>query len=434
MRNTETGIIRLLCTLKKNIRERLQITLVYNMPKPDYYEVLGISRNASKDEISSAYRKLAMKYHPDRNPSDTEAVEQFKLCAAAYEILSNDEKRAIYNQYGHEGLDASGGGTQFRDVSDVYATFGDFFGDIWGLFSGGGRGGHGHHPTRGNDVRCNVTIDLHEAARGVSKEINFRRHERCSTCNGTGSKPGTKPERCSYCGGHGQITQSTGFFSIQSTCPKCRGQGVVITNPCQDCRGSGLIPQLIKREIKIPAGVDNGTRLRLQGEGEKSPEGGLSGDCYIYITVKQHPLFQRDGEHLVCKVPIGYAQAALGAEIDVPTLDGMEKMKIPSGTQNNDVITMPGRGMPIPHRSIAGDLYIQVYIEVPRRLRPEHEELLRKLAELEGEHVLPERKNFFSKLGEFVSEFFADKSDKNVETKAPRKDDNEYTKKRKNKK
>ncbi|MDR1290635.1 MAG: molecular chaperone DnaJ [Planctomycetaceae bacterium] len=407
------------------------------MPKPDYYEVLGVSRNASKDEISSAYRKLAMKYHPDRNPGDTEAVEQFKLCAAAYEVLCSDEKRAIYNQYGHEGLDASGGGTQFRDVSDIYATFGDLFGDIWGLFGGGRGGGRGHHPAPGNDVRCNVTIDLHEAARGVSKEITFRRHERCPTCNGTGSKPGTKPERCSYCGGHGQITQSTGFFSIQSTCPKCRGQGVVITSPCQDCRGSGLIPQLVKREIKIPAGVDNGTRLRLQGEGEKSPEGGISGDCYIFITVKQHPLFQREGEHLVCKVPIGYAQAALGAEIDVPTLDGMEKMKIPSGTQNNDVITLPGRGMPIPHRSMSGNLYIQVYIEVPRKLRPEHQELLRKLAELEGEHVLPERKNFFSKLGEFVSEFFADKSDKTDkkdETKSPKKENNEDTKKNKNKK
>ncbi|MDR2642721.1 MAG: hypothetical protein LBC74_07995, partial [Planctomycetaceae bacterium] len=247
-----------------------------------------------------------------------------------------------------------------------------------------------------------------------------------------GSRPGTKPERCSYCGGHGQITQSTGFFSIQSTCPRCRGQGVIITNPCQDCRGSGMIPRMVKREIKIPAGVDTGTRLRLQGEGEKSPEGGLPGDCYIFITVKQHPLFQRDGEHLVCRVPIGYAQAALGAEIDVPTLDGTEKMKIPPGTQNNDVITLRGRGMPIPHRSIAGDLHIQVYIEVPRKLRPEHQDLLRKLAELEGEHVLPERKNFFSKLGEFVTEFFSDKSDKSEkkdETKESSKVEEEENKK-----
>ncbi|MDR1486166.1 MAG: molecular chaperone DnaJ [Planctomycetaceae bacterium] len=411
------------------------------MAKPDYYEVLGVSRNATKEDISTAYRKLAMKYHPDRNPGDSEAVEKFKLCATAYEVLSNDNKRAIYNQYGHEGIDSSGGGTQFRDVNDIYAAFGDLFGDtILGHFFGVGRGGRGRQPAPGNDIRCNVTIDLHEAARGVNKEITFRRHEPCSTCNGTGSKPGTSPERCSYCGGHGQITQSTGFFSIQSTCPRCRGQGVIITNPCQDCRGNGLIPRMVKREIKIPAGVDTGTRLRLQGEGEKSPEGGLPGDCYIFITVKQHPLFQRDGEHLVCRVPIGYPQAALGAEIDVPTLDGTEKMKIPPGTQNNDVITLRGRGMPVTHRSITGDLHIQVYIEVPRKLRPEHQDLLRKLAELEGEHVLPERKNFFSKLGEFVSEFFSDKSEKKDESKDSQNEENENqkntkeTKNRKNKK
>lgn len=407
------------------------------MSKPDYYEVLGVSRNASKEDISSAYRKLAMKYHPDRNPGDAEAVEQFKLCATAYEVLSNDNKRTIYNKYGHEGLDSSGGGSQFHDVKDIYDTFGDLFNDTILDFFGIGRSGR-RQPAPGNDIRCNVTIDLHEAARGVNKEITFRRHELCQTCNGTGSRPGTQPEKCPYCGGHGKITQSTGFFSIQSTCPKCRGQGTIITNPCQDCRGNGLIPQIVKREIKIPAGVDTGTRLRLQGEGEKSLEGGLAGDCYIFITVKQHPLFQRDGEHLLCRVPIGYAQAALGTEIDVPTLDGTEKMKIPAGTQNNDVITLRGRGMPIPHRSITGDLHIQVYIEVPRKLRPEHQELLRKLADLEGEHVLPERKNFFSKLTDFLSEFFSDKSEKKEETKETKKDNNSSknneTKTRKNKK
>jgi molecular chaperone DnaJ len=406
------------------------------MAKPDYYEVLGVSRNATKEEISSAYRKLAMKYHPDRNPGDADAVERFKLSATAYEVLSNDEKRAIYNQYGHAGLDANGGGgTQFRDVNDIYAMFGDLLGDtIFGHFFGGGRG-RGRQPAPGNDIRCNITIDLHEAARGVMKEVTFRRHEPCSTCNGSGSKPGTSPERCSYCGGHGQITQSTGFFSIQSTCPRCRGQGVIITNPCPDCRGGGQIPQSVKREINIPAGVDTGTRLRIQGEGEKSPEGGMPGDCYIFITVKPHPLFQREGEHLVCRVPIGYPQAALGAEIDVPTLEGTEKMKIPAGTQNNDVITLRGRGMPIPHRSISGDLHIQVYIEVPRKLKPEHQELLRKLAELEGEHVLPERKNFFAKLGEFVSEFFTDRTpEKKEETKGDKNNENEKPKEKKERK
>ncbi|MDR0869681.1 MAG: molecular chaperone DnaJ [Planctomycetaceae bacterium] len=380
------------------------------MAKLDYYEVLGVHKKASKDEITSAYRKMAMKYHPDRNPGNAEAAEQFKICAAAYEVLSSDDKRTIYDQYGHSGLEANGGSTQFRDVNDIFGAFGDIFGEtILGSIFGGGRGrGRGAAP--GDDIRCNLTIDLHEAARGITKEITFRRHETCQTCGGTGSKPGTVAERCPYCGGHGRITQSTGFFSIQSTCPKCRGAGAVITDPCPDCRGAGLIPKTVSREIKIPAGVDTGTRLRLQGEGEKSPEGGVPGDCYVFITVKQHLLFQRDGEHLICRVPIGYAQAALGAEIEVPTLDGPEKIKIPAGTQNNDVITLRGRGMPVPRRSIAGDLLIQVYIEVPRKLGTEHKDLLRKLAKMEGENVLPERKSFFGKLGEFVSEFFGEKN------------------------
>ena len=376
------------------------------MSKPDYYEVLGVARNASKDEISVAYRKLAMKYHPDRNPNDEEAIEQFKLCAAAYEVLSNPQKRTLYDQYGHAGVEANGGGPQFHDINDIFGAFGDLFGS----FFGGMRGSR--QPSQGADVRCNLTIDLHEAARGVTKEISFRRHEVCSTCGGSGSKPGKSPERCPYCGGSGRITQSTGIFSIQTTCPKCRGEGMIITDPCPDCRGQGLIQQTINREIKIPAGVDTGMRLRMQGEGERSPVGGHPGDCYVFISVKPHPLFQRDGQDLICRVPISYPQAALGAEIEIPTLDGREKVTIPSGTQNNDIITLKGRGMPIPRRSLAGSLHIQVYIEVPRKLKAEHRKLLQQLAELEGDHILPERKNFFGKLGEFVSEFFGEKSEK----------------------
>ncbi len=380
------------------------------MSKPDYYEVLGVHRQATKEEITVAYRKMAMKYHPDRNPGDEGAVEQFKLCATAYEILGNEEKRSLYDQYGHAGLEANGGGSQFHDVNDIFGAFGNIFEHLFG--GGGGRAGRGRGPMPGNDIKCNLTIDLHEAARGITKEITFRRHEPCDTCHGTGAKPGTTPQRCSFCGGQGSVTQSTGFFSIQTTCPRCRGAGAIITDPCPDCRGSGMIPRTVTREIKIPAGVDTGTRLRMQGEGEKSLEGGPSGDCYVFVTVKPHPLFHRDGQHLICRVPIGYAQAALGAEIEVPTLDGPEKIKIPAGTQTGDVITLRNRGMPVPRRNIAGDLLIQVYIEVPRKLKAEHKELLRKLAEFEGDHVLPERKNFFSKLGEFVTEFFCDKSDK----------------------
>ena len=376
------------------------------MSKPDYYDVLGVPRNASKDEISIAYRKLAMKYHPDRNPNDEEAIENFKLCATAYEVLGNPEKRSLYDQYGHAGIEMSGGGSQFHDVNDIFGAFGDLFGS----FFGGGR--RSRQPSQGNDVRCNLTIDLHEAARGVTKEITFKRHETCTTCGGSGSKPGKSPQRCPYCGGSGRITQSTGIFSIQTTCPKCRGQGMIITDPCSDCHGYGLIQQTVKREIKIPAGVDTGTRLRMQAEGERSPEGGPPGDCYVFISVKPHPLFQRDGQDLICRVPISYPQAALGSEIEIPTLDGREKVTIPSGTQNNDIITLRGRGMPIPRRSQAGDLHIQVYIEVPRKLKTEHRKLLQQLADLEGEHILPERKNFVSKLCDFVSEFFGEKAEK----------------------
>ena len=377
------------------------------MAKTDYYEILGVKKNATKDEISSAYRKLAMQYHPDRNQGNEEAVEQFKCCAEAFEVLGNDNKRAIYDQYGHSGLEA-GGGQTFHDVGDIFSAFGDMFGDsLFGQFFNAGRG-RSRRAQPGADVRCDLSLDLHEAARGVNKPITFRRHETCNTCHGNGSKPGVAPQKCKYCGGAGRITQSTGFFSIQTTCPQCRGAGQIITDPCRDCSGNGVIPQTVTRDIKIPAGVDNGTRLRLQGEGEKSPDGGPPGDCYVFITVKQHPLFHRDGQNLICRVPIGYAQAALGAKIEVPTLDGPEKISIPPGTQNNDVITLKGRGMPVPRRNLSGDLLIQVYIEVPRKVKPEHEELLRKLADLEHEHVLPERKTFFGKLGDYVSEFFSD--------------------------
>ena len=371
------------------------------MTKADFYEVLGVSRSASKDEISIAYRKLAMKYHPDRNPGNNEAIEQFKLCAAAYEVLSNPEKRSLYDRYGHAGVEASGSG-QFHDINDIFGAFGD----ILGTFFGGRRG---RQSMQGNDVRCSLTIDLHEAARGVTKEITFRRAEPCTTCKGSGCKPGKAPDRCPYCGGSGRITQSTGIFSIQSTCPKCRGQGAVITHPCSDCRGRGMVPQMVTREIKIPAGIDTGQQMRMQGEGERSPEGGPPGDCFVTVMVKPHPIFRREDFDLVCDVPISYPQAALGAEIEIPTLDGVEKITIPAGTQNGDVVTLRGRGMPLPRRNLAGDLRVVVYIEVPRKLKDEHRKLLQQLAELEGDHVLPDRKNFFTKLGDFVSEFFNEK-------------------------
>lgn len=382
------------------------------MAEADYYEILGIERSASDAEISSAYRKAALKYHPDRNPGDEEAVAKFKLCAEAFDVLSDKEKREIYDRYGKAGLERNGGGGGFQDVGDIFGAFGDIFGDsIFGSFFGGGGGGRGRRVQPGADVRCGVTLDLHEAAKGVNKEIRFRRREVCSNCGGSGAKPGTQPETCAYCGGSGRIRQSTGVFSIQTTCPKCGGRGTTIAEPCSECRGSGLTAKEVVREIRIPAGVDSGTRLRLQGEGERSPNGGPNGDCYVFVQIKPHPFFRREGQDLICQIPIGYAQAALGAEIEVPTLDGVEKLKIPAGTQNGDVVRLKGRGMPTPRRNVAGDLLIQLYIEVPTKIKPEHEAILRQLAEYERDGVLSERKSFGAKLKDFVKDFFSGGAD-----------------------
>ncbi|MBR4833470.1 MAG: molecular chaperone DnaJ [Thermoguttaceae bacterium] len=383
------------------------------MAEVDYYEVLGIERTASEKEIATAYRKAAMKYHPDRNPGDEEAVAKFKLCAEAFEVLNDKEKRSIYDRYGKAGLDGAGVGGGFQDVGDIFGAFGDMFGgfgDMFGSFFGGGGGGR---VQRGADAQCAVTLDLREAAKGASKEIRYRRREVCSTCGGSGAKPGTKPETCRYCGGRGRVQQSTGVFSIQTTCPKCGGRGTTIAEPCVECRGSGLVSKEVVREIFVPAGVDAGTRLRVQGEGERSPNGGPPGDCYVFVQIKRHPLFRREGQDLICQIPIGYAQAALGAEIDAPTLDGPEKIKIAPGTQNGDVVRLKGRGMPTPRRNVVGDLIVQLFIETPTKLTPEHEAVLRKLAEIEGDAVLPKRKSFCSKLKDFFDDLFADdKEDK----------------------
>ena len=372
----------------------------------DYYEVLEVERTASDDEIASAYRKAAMKYHPDRNPGDEEAVTRFKQAAEAFEILGNREKREIYDRYGHAGLNQQGVGGGFQNVNDIFGAFGDIFGDsIFGSFFGGGGA---RSMRQGGDIRCSVTLDLHEAAKGATREIRFRRNETCSKCSGSGAAVGTKAETCRYCGGRGRIQQSAGIFTMQTACPKCRGTGKIIPTPCPDCHGSGMTPKEIVREIRIPAGVDSGIKLRLQGEGERIP-GGVPGDCYIFIQIKPHPFFHRDGQDLICRVPIRYATAALGGEIEIPTLDGTEKIKIPAGTQNDDVIKLRGRGMPTPRRNLAGDLLIQVYIEVPKTMTPEYESLLRKIAEIDGERVFPQRSGFGGKLKSFLADFFTPK-------------------------
>lgn len=369
--------------------------------KRDYYEVLGVSREASSAQIAEAYRKLAMKYHPDKNPGDDTAVEKFKEAAEAFEILNHEDKRAQYDRYGHAGVGNSA--PHFQDVGDIFEAFGDIFGGgMFGDLFGGGRSGR-RRVHRGSDVRCEVELDLIEAARGASKTVQFDRHEACPDCKGTGAKPGTQPETCRYCGGRGQVVQSSGIFSVQSTCPSCRGAGKVIRDPCPSCRGSGYVPKQITREIRIPAGVDSNTQLRLQGEGEPSPDGGPSGDCYCFITVREHPLFQRDGRDLVCQIPIGYAQAALGAKIEVPTLDGREELDVPAGTQSGAVFRLRGRGMPDTRYRGHGDLLVQVYVEVPKKLSAEHRRVLRELADVEEVHVTPDRKSFFEKIKDYFT-------------------------------
>lgn len=375
--------------------------------KRDYYEVLGISRTATDGEIAVSYRKLALKYHPDKNPGDEEAIKKFKEAAEAYEVLSDGDKRSRYDRYGHAGVDGPGGSSpHFTDVNDIFQAFGDIFGDtMFGDLFGGGR--RGRRAQKGADVRADVTLDLLEAARGCTKQVEFKRSKRCDECEGNGARPGSKPEVCRYCGGQGQVIQASGIFRVQTTCPGCRGAGKVIKDPCPKCHGQGAVAERIEREITIPAGVDSQTRLRLSGEGDQSPSGGQPGDCYCFINVREHPLFQRDGQNLICRIPITYPQAALGATLEVPTLDGRDELTIPAGTQSGDVFRLRGRGMPDPRQRGVGDILVQVNLEIPRTLTERQEQLLRELAKEEHANVSAQRKTFFEKLKDY---FVADEN------------------------
>jgi molecular chaperone DnaJ len=367
----------------------------------DYYEVLGVPRSATSSDIAAAYRKLAIKYHPDKNPGDQEAIERFKEAAEAFEVLNDPEKRSRYDRYGFAGLNGAGGPHHFTDVEDIFSAFGDIFGDLFGRRPGRDR------PRKGRDVRCDVTLTLKEAAKGVTKTVEFQRHERCEKCGGSGAAQGSRREVCGYCRGQGRIIQSAGIVRIQTTCPACHGEGTVIKQPCLSCRGSGQVLKKVTTEVQIPAGVDDEMRIRITGQGEPSPNGGPPGDCYCFISVLPHPLFERDGQNLICRVPITYAQAALGATLEVPTLEGLGQLEIPPGTQSGQVFKMSGKGMPDPRRHSLGDLLVQVVIEVPKKISKEEQALLRKLAELEQKHVASERKSFFAKLKEY---FTADES------------------------
>ncbi len=367
--------------------------------KRDYYEVLGVGRSATGKEIADAYRKLAIRYHPDKNPGDDEVIVRFKEAAEAFEVLNDAKRRERYDRYGHAGVDGPGGGSpHFQDVNDIFAAFGDIFGE--GVFGDlfGRRGGRA---TKGGDVRCDLTLDLVEAARGVTRTLQFERHERCDQCEGSGARPGTERQKCRYCGGRGQIVQSSGIFRVQTTCPSCQGAGSTIEHPCGGCHGAGYVLRKVRREVQIPGGIDDSMRVRLPGEGEPSPNGGPRGDCYVCVTVKDHPLFVRDGQNLIVRAPIGYAQAALGCTLEVPTLEGREELTIPAGTQSGEVLKLRGRGIPHPRGRHVGDLLVQVVIDVPKHLTARQKELLRELAELEHKHVTPPRKSFFEKVREY---------------------------------
>jgi len=369
--------------------------------KRDFYEVLGVSKSAEQIEIAKAYRKLALKYHPDSHPGDEGATVKFKEAAEAYEVLTDDQKRARYDQYGHAGLEGNGGGG-FRDVGDIFEAFGDMFGGtVFEDFFGGQRGsggGRGTRQRRGADLRCDVTLTLEEAAKGVRKTVSLNRHIECEECDGSGAAAGSQPETCRRCNGRGQVIQSSGILRVQTTCPGCRGAGRVISKPCAGCDGQGLKPKEVRLEVSIPAGVDDGMRVRLPGEGQPSPDGGPTGDAYCFVHMKPHPIFKRDGIDLVLQWPITYAQAALGSTIEVPTLDGKKPLQIAPGTQSGSVFQMKSMGMPDPHGRGKGSLLIQTVIDVPKKINKKQEELLRQLADLDNDHVTPERKGFMDLL------------------------------------
>jgi molecular chaperone DnaJ len=366
--------------------------------KRDYYEVLMVKRDASDKDIAVAYRKLAVKYHPDSNPGDADAIERFKEAAEAYEILSDREKRARYDQFGHAATEQMH--HQFHDVEDIFEAFGDIFSEMFGHAA---RRGGGRRVRRGADIRVDVTLDLEEAAKGAAKSVEFQRSKACGTCKGTGSKPGAQRAVCRKCNGHGQVVQSAGILRVQTACPACQGAGSTITDPCADCRGRGYLPERAKLDVTIPAGIDSGMRVRLAGYGEPSPEGGPPGDCYCFVTVRKHKLFEREGTHLILRMPISYSQAALGAAIEVPTLSGPYELAVPAGTQSGEVFRVRGRGIADPRGGSAGDLHVQTTIEVPKKLTAKQEALLRDLAEVERTEVSPHRKSFLDRIREYFT-------------------------------
>jgi len=371
-----------------------------NVIKTDYYEVLSVSRTASDQELKASYRKLAMQYHPDRNPGNAEAEEKFKECSEAYQVLSDPQKRAAYDRFGHAGVSsAAGNGSGFADMQDLGDIFGDFFGEMFNM--GGGR--KGSRVQKGRDVRYDHTIEFEDAAFGKEVQVNVRRMEPCNDCRGTGTTSGRGPSTCAQCQGRGQVRYQQGFFSIARTCSMCNGTGSVISDPCSTCKGDGRVPRQHSIHVNIPAGVEDGTRIRYQGEGDAGRFGGPPGDLYIVLAVKPHKFFERDGNDLHCVVPVSFSQAALGAEITIPTLDGETKFKVPEGTQSGKEFSVRGKGIPYLNEHGRGDLIVQVAVQTPTKLTKVQRELLRQFGESVIVENIPTSRSLFSKMKEMFS-------------------------------
>ena len=367
------------------------------MSKKDCYDVLGITKSSSKDEIKKAYRKLALKYHPDKNKGNKASEEKFREASEAYHILSDDKRKANYDQFGHAAFEGGGGqGFGGFDTSSFSDIFEDFFGD----FNGGGSSGKSNN--RGNDLRYDLSINLEEAYQGLEKNIKYTTYKRCSDCSGSGAAKGSRPISCNYCAGKGKVRSSQGFFTIQQTCPQCNGYGETIGKPCTICSGNGKVQSNENVTVKIPKGVDDGTRIRLSGKGEAGTKGGGNGDLYLFISIDNHNIFKRSEENLYYELPISFSDAALGSSVEVPSIDGgKSKIKIPPGTQHGKQFRLKGKGMPILRRTAFGDLYIRIITEVPVSLSKRQKELLEEFKEIEETKPNPVIKSFFDKAKKF---------------------------------
>ena len=379
-----------------------------------YYEVLTVERTATGEEIKKSYRKLAVKFHPDKNPGDHTAEEKFKELGEAYDVLSDEQKRAAYDRFGHsaftQGGGARGGGGGFHDPFDIFRDVfgsgggGGGMGNIFEQFfggGGGGRGGEKESRQRGSDLRYDMQITLEEAAFGVEKEVEVSKLDTCERCKGAGAEPGSRVVSCQTCQGRGQVVSSRGFFQVSQTCPRCRGTGQTVERPCTKCRGEGRAEQTRRIKIKIPGGIDDGSRLRITGNGEAGIRGGPRGDLYVVIHVKEHEIFERDGENLFCEIPVSFSTAAIGGEIHVPTLEGPAELKVPAGTQSGTVFKLRGKGMTILNNNARGDLMARLIIAVPKKLTAEQRKKLQEFAELVGEEVPPPEKSFIERAKEF---------------------------------